>query len=112
MPRSQDRSGTGRYKRPSMIQKRAANTFCTHPRPDLSVLGTKLGDFIIAGQIISALAVDRIDHHTLAVLQRRLADEGTKRRLMIDLAESDFPKRRWHRQALGCGNQLFRVIRL
>jgi len=36
----------------------------------------KLFDFGVAGQIIRTLAIDRIHHHALAVLQRGLADKS------------------------------------
>src|SRR5947209_4351358 len=76
---------------------------------EVSILRPELFDFGIAGQIIRSLAVDRIHHHTLAILLGGLADEGAKRRLVIDLAEGDFAERRLHRQAFGRGDQLLRI---
>src|SRR5947209_4295886 len=40
------------------------------------LLGPQLGDFGVARQVVAALAIDRIHHHALAVLQRGLADIG------------------------------------
>src|SRR6185312_915864 len=41
-----------------------------------SILRTQLSDFRITREIIRTLAVHRIHHHALAVLQRGLADIG------------------------------------
>src|SRR5271167_939309 len=60
---------------------------------ETSLLRAHFCDFSIAGQIIGTLAIDRIHHHALAVLQRGLANEGAERRLMIDLAERNLAKR-------------------
>jgi len=47
-------------------------------------------------------------HHALAVLQRRLANEGAKGGLVIDLAKVIRRTRR-HRQAFGRGDRLLRI---
>ena len=54
-----------------------------------SILRTQLLDFGVARQKVRALLVGRADHDALAVLQRGLADIGTERRLVVDLAEGD-----------------------
>src|SRR6185295_4761683 len=66
----------------------------------------------IAWKIVGALAIDRVHHHALAVLQGGLADKGAERRLMIDLAEGDLAERRGKRQSLGRRNQLLRICRV
>ncbi|OIQ63579.1 hypothetical protein GALL_548810 [mine drainage metagenome] len=63
------------------------------PQPIASLLRAHFQDFGIAGKIVRALAIDRIHHHALAVLQRGLADERAERRLMIDLAEDNLAER-------------------
>ena len=77
-----------------------------------SILRAQLSDFGIARQIVRALAIDRIHHHALAVLQRGLADIGAERRLVVDLAEGDLAERRRHRQAFGRRDQLLRIGRV
>src|SRR3954465_2333216 len=67
-----------------------------------SILRPQLVDLRVARQIVRALAIDRVHHHALAVLQRGLADKRAKGRLVIDLAEADLAERRGHRQSL-CG---------
>ena len=77
-----------------------------------SILRAQLSDFRIAREIVRALAIDRVHHHALAVLQRGLADIGAERRLVVDLAEGDLAERRRHRQAFGRRDQLLRIGRI
>src|SRR5258708_28536025 len=58
-----------------------------------SILRAQLVDLGVARQMVGALAIDRIHHDALAVLQRGLADEGAQCRLMVDLAEGDLAER-------------------
>ena len=51
-----------------------------------SILRAKRFDVRFRRQVFGAVAILDVDHHALAVLHRRSADEGAKRRLMIGLA--------------------------
>src|SRR5437588_11280632 len=77
--------------------------------PRASILRAQLVDLGVARQIVGALAIDRIHHDALAVLERGLADEGAHCRLMVDLAEADLAERRRQRQSFRRGDQLLRI---
>ena len=56
--------------------------------------------------------VGHVDHHALAVLERRLADERAKSRLMVDGAESNRAKWRVDFDALGGVGEFLAIGRL
>src|SRR5207302_2356373 len=57
------------------------------------IWGTDLADRIVVGQIILAVGVFPVDHHALAVPDRRTSHERAHRRLVIDRAKGDSPER-------------------
>ena len=61
----------------------------------------------IRGKVAGSVVIGHVDHHALAVLERGLADESAKRRLMVDGAKSDRPKGRVDFDALGSVDEGF-----
>src|SRR5258708_32920512 len=76
------------------------------------VLRAHFADLGIGREILGAVVVFPVDHHALAVLQRRLADEAAEGRLVVDLAELDRAERAAELEALHRRDQLLAVERL
>src|SRR5947208_1265507 len=54
--------------------------------------GTDLADRVVVRQIVFAVGIFPVDHHALAILDRRAPDERAHRRLVIDRAKRDPPE--------------------